>query len=350
MPLDGGRCAAAARRAGAELRTGRAALPRPARPVPGGASARAGRSRWPAPRRRRSSRRRPRRPAQHGAARLRQRPGARRLVGARPPRPGRRWRRCWPPPRCRCRRSRWCRLKSEGMTLVLGRDEVALAAAERLRDRLDLTVLLTGEQPVEPPRSAEYPILRGRARAATGWLGAFEVVVDGYAAPSPSSRGAYRWGPARDGARSRCDLILDLSGGAPLFPARGAAAGLSPRRPGRRGGGGAGRVRRRRAGGRVRQAALRVLRRRALRPQPQPPHRLHALPRPLPHRRHHARARTAWRSRREICAGCGACSAVCPTGAATYALPPPADDGRAAAGAAAGLRRGGRARPAGAAA
>ena len=45
-------------------------------------------------------------------------------------------------------------LKSEGTTLVLGRDEVALAAAERLRDRLDLTVLLTGEQPVEKPRSA----------------------------------------------------------------------------------------------------------------------------------------------------------------------------------------------------
>ncbi|MFC7541399.1 hypothetical protein ACFQU2_20700 [Siccirubricoccus deserti] len=25
------------------------------------------------------------------------------------PRPGQRWRHCWPPPRCRCRRSRWCR-------------------------------------------------------------------------------------------------------------------------------------------------------------------------------------------------------------------------------------------------
>jgi len=89
-------------------------------------------------------------------------------------------------------------LKSEGTTLVLGRDEAALAAAERLRDRLDLTVLLTGERPVEPVRSDDYPVLRGRARAATGWLGAFEVVVDGYAAPSPSSRGAYRWGASRE--------------------------------------------------------------------------------------------------------------------------------------------------------
>ena len=24
------------------------------------------------------------------------------------PPPGRRWPRCWPPPRCRCRRCRWC--------------------------------------------------------------------------------------------------------------------------------------------------------------------------------------------------------------------------------------------------
>ena len=110
-------------------------------------------------------------------------------------------------------------LRSEGVTLVLGRDGAALAAAERLADRLDLTVLLTGTEPVQPARAAAFPVLRGRARTATGWLGAFEVVVDGYAAPSPSSRAEYRWGPARDGARSRCDIILDLTGGAPLFPA-----------------------------------------------------------------------------------------------------------------------------------
>jgi hypothetical protein len=82
-------------------------------------------------------------------------------------------------------------LQSRGVTLVLGRDEAAIAAAERLRDRLDLTLLLTGAQPVTPPRRADFPILRGRARSATGWLGRFEVVVDGYAAPSPASRALY---------------------------------------------------------------------------------------------------------------------------------------------------------------
>ena len=110
-------------------------------------------------------------------------------------------------------------LESKGVTLLLGRDGVALAAAEALKDRLDLTVLLTGTEPVEPLRRAEYPVMRGRVRAATGWLGAFEAVVDGFAAPAPSSRAQYVWGPAKDGAKSRADLILDLTGGPPLFPA-----------------------------------------------------------------------------------------------------------------------------------
>ena len=91
-------------------------------------------------------------------------------------------------------------LKSEGVTLVLGRDACAIAAAERLADRLDLTVLLTGAEPVTAARAAGFPVLRGRARTATGWLGAFEVVVDGYAAPSPASRAAYA-GAARRMAR-----------------------------------------------------------------------------------------------------------------------------------------------------
>src|SRR6476619_3295473 len=37
--------------------------------------------------------------------------------------------------------------------------------------------------------------------------------------PAPSSRGTLAFGAPRDGAVSHCDLILDLSGGAPLFPA-----------------------------------------------------------------------------------------------------------------------------------
>ena len=109
--------------------------------------------------------------------------------------------------------------ESRGVTLVYGRDEVALEAARRLAPRLDVTVLLDGSTQVMPPRVIEVPVTRGRIVAAKGHLGAFEVTIDGHAAFDPSARTMLAFGPARDGVISRYDLLLDLSGGAPLFPA-----------------------------------------------------------------------------------------------------------------------------------
>ncbi len=213
-------------------------------------------------------------------------------------------------------------LRSEGVALLLGRDATALAVAERLKHKLDLTVLLNGSQPVTPPRQVEYPVLRGRARTATGWLGAFEVVVDGYAAPSPASRAAYAWGPARDAARSRADLVLDLTGDAALFPLAETRQGYLRANPDN-----AAEVERlvAAAGELVGEFDKpRFIRFEA---------GLCA----------HSRNKRTGCSRclalcptgaitpgkdsvllsAEICAGCGACAAVCPTGAASYALPPP---------------------------
>src|SRR5207302_9614179 len=65
----------------------------------------------------------------------------------------------------------------------------------------------------------EYPVVKGLIRAAKGHLGAFELTVDDFAQPTPSSRAALSFGANKNGAVSRCDIILDLSGGAPLFPA-----------------------------------------------------------------------------------------------------------------------------------
>src|SRR5262249_42143153 len=70
-----------------------------------------------------------------------------------------------------------------------------------------------------PPRLADIPIFKGTVTAAQGHLGAFEVVVDDYASVIPSSRGALRFEVARNGVASSCELILDLTGGTPLFPA-----------------------------------------------------------------------------------------------------------------------------------
>lgn len=109
-------------------------------------------------------------------------------------------------------------LESAGVALLLGRDEAVFAAASLLKDTLDLTVLLAPGAEVQPPRVTEFPVLAGVVRGATGRLGAFEVRVDRVAQAAPSSRRTFRWGPPRDGTTSRCDVILDLSGGPALFP------------------------------------------------------------------------------------------------------------------------------------
>ena len=110
-------------------------------------------------------------------------------------------------------------LKSEGVTLIYGRDETALEAAEALKDILDVTVMLTGAAPVQPRRVSHFPVVRGTIAKVGGHLGAFEVTINDYAQPAPSSRDHLVFGAGRNGAVSHCDLILDLSGGTSLFPA-----------------------------------------------------------------------------------------------------------------------------------
>ena len=99
---------------------------------------------------------------------------------------------------------------------------------------------------VTPPRATDFPVLKGTIAGAKGHLGAFELRVDDYAQPAPSSRQRLVFGQPRDGATSTCDLVLDLSGGPPLFPAPRAALRLPARRPARPGRGRAAAVRGRR--------------------------------------------------------------------------------------------------------
>lgn len=211
-------------------------------------------------------------------------------------------------------------IESEGVALIYGRDEQAIDAARRLSDRLDVTVILAHPQDVVPPRDFEFPIFAGAVRAATGSLGRFELTVDDFALPAPSSRASLRFGAPRNGAVSKCDILLDLTGGTPLFPAHDLRAGY-------------------------------------LRPDPRDPAAVERAineagnlvgtfdkPRFIDFKAElcaHSRSKVTGCTRcldlcptgaimpagdyvaidAEICAGCGACAAACPTGAASYALP-----------------------------
>jgi len=212
-------------------------------------------------------------------------------------------------------------LSSEGVTLVYGRDERAIEAGKLLAGHLDVTVLINRPNDLEPPRVTEFPVVKGTIRSATGHFGAFELTVDDYAAPLPSSRGAMAFGPSRQGATSRCDLVLDFSGGAPLFPAHDLRDGYLRADP-------------------ADPAAVlaAVLKARDLVGGFDKPRYIRFTEDLCAHSRSKivgcrrcldlcptgaiAPAGDHVAIDPHICAGCGQCAAVCPTGAAAYALPP----------------------------
>ena len=108
-------------------------------------------------------------------------------------------------------------VESEGRCLILGKAAVALPAAERLSDALAVTVLLSDADDL--PLQRGFETIAGELVRAEGALGGFSLRIDGLRQVEPGGRGEFRLAAPRDGARSECDLILDLSGGQPLFPA-----------------------------------------------------------------------------------------------------------------------------------
>ena len=212
-------------------------------------------------------------------------------------------------------------LTSDGVLLIYGRDEEAITAAALLKDHLDVTVMIRPPAAAMPPRVTEFPVVKGAIRSAKGHLGAFELLIDDYAQPAPSSRGALNFGPPRNGATSRCAIVLDLSGGAPLFPAPDLRDGYLRADPGDP------------------AAVLRaVLKARDLVGTFDKPRYITFTPDLCVHSRSHivgcercldlcptgaiAPAGDHLAIDTFVCAGCGQCAAVCPTGAASYALPP----------------------------
>lgn len=106
---------------------------------------------------------------------------------------------------------------SEGTCLILGGADIALHAAEQLAETLAVTVLLAPGATVVP--TDKFDVVVGKLREAKGTLGRFEVRIDAFQTSLIGGRGTPALSAAQDGAISECDIVLDLTGGAPLFSA-----------------------------------------------------------------------------------------------------------------------------------
>lgn len=211
---------------------------------------------------------------------------------------------------------------SEGSCLILGRDARVFEAADRLAEALAVTVLLTDD--CEIPAQRAYEVAAGRIRAATGSLGQFVLTFDALRQLERGGRGAPALGAPRDGAETRCDIVLDLTGGTPLFPAWRKRDGYLRADPG--------------DPGAVAAVVFEAAQHQGTFEKP-----VHV--RLEEHLCAHSRAGKVGCTRcldncptgaitpdgdhvrvdPLICAGCGACSALCPSGAISYDAPPVAD-------------------------
>lgn len=211
---------------------------------------------------------------------------------------------------------------SNGACLIIGSSDAALQAAQDLASALAVTLLVAEPHDVIPGQPFET--VSGRLNRAKGSLGQFSLRIDRFQQIVAGGRGAATWTPAKDAALTECDVILDLSGDSPLFPAPEKRDGYLRADPG--------------SSTAVAKAVLEAST------------MIGTFEKPLYVRLEeslcaHSRAEqpacskcldicptSAITSAGEhvtldpmICAGCGACAALCPSSAITYDAPPVAD-------------------------
>ncbi len=109
-------------------------------------------------------------------------------------------------------------IQSEGLCLILGEADIAMAAADRLAEPLSVTVLLA-DLPESLPFHRKFDVIAGQLASASGALGGFSVKIDLLRQIEPGGRGGFSMGSPRNGAESSCDIILDFRRAAPLFGA-----------------------------------------------------------------------------------------------------------------------------------
>jgi len=212
-------------------------------------------------------------------------------------------------------------LRSEGAVLVYGDDAQAVEAARQLAGRMDVTCLLKRAEAILPPRTTQFAIYKGEIAGAGGHLGAFEVTVKAMAASVPSARGALAFAERAADALLRFDIVLDLTREAALVTGHTHRDGYFKPDPGNPAA--------------VQTALFEITN---LIGEFEKPRYVTYDESICVHSRNRitgcsrcldgcpAGAITSDGDRvaidPQICGGCGVCASVCPTGAASYALPP----------------------------
>lgn len=107
-------------------------------------------------------------------------------------------------------------IQSDGLCLVYGKGQEALEAAKLLSPRLSVTLVLSDAGDAVLPQVLDFAIYQGVLKKVSGALGGFYISVDNYAPLIPSSRAEPAFLMAKNDAKSRCSLILDMSGNSPL--------------------------------------------------------------------------------------------------------------------------------------
>ncbi len=212
-------------------------------------------------------------------------------------------------------------VESSGTCLIIGEADIAFSAAQHLKEALAVTVLLSPDADPGTGTERGYDVVYGKLASATGALGNFNIKIDAFQERIPGGRGVPAFTEPKDGAASNCDIVLDLSGGNPLFSAHEKREGYLRADP--------------KSAEAKLSAILEAIQLKGTFEKP-----LYVrLDEPLCA---HSRAQKTGCTRcldlcptgaispagehvavdPMVCAGCGMCSAVCPSGAISYDAPP----------------------------
>jgi len=106
-------------------------------------------------------------------------------------------------------------IQSAGRCLILGSGEAALAAGTDLAEQLAVTVLMP--EPPDMLSARQFDVVAGNIKQASGSFGNYRIKINNLRQITLAGRGAFSFDAPRDGGQTTCDIILDLSGDSALF-------------------------------------------------------------------------------------------------------------------------------------